>query len=300
MVYYVANEVPSSKMLPLTCHQEENPSWYTIWDAWTQFGACWTLSIPGVEISRDLSWTNHVKKVTSKANRALGFVRRNLSSCPRLVKVQMYQALVRPHLEYAATAWDPYHLNNINSLEMVQRWSARFVTGNYNRTVTRILSDLQWPTLQRRRQDARLYLLYRSIQGNIAVSLPSYITKQTRTTRHTHPQRFLQVRASTQTYQNSFFPRTVRDWNNLPPDILEAPTAALFKTAVTAWMRREDFILHQRTFLFLYILSTLDDCNFSFTSLRDGDSPLQGYLYIYIYIFKIYATNWSKFPKLNM
>ena len=157
---------------------------------------------------------------------------------------------------YAATAWDPYHLNNINSLEMVQRRSARFVTGNYNRTpgtVTRILSDLQWPTLQRRRQDARLYLLYRSIQGNIAVSLPSYITKQTRTTRHTHPQRFLQVRASTQTYQNSFFPRTVRDWNDLPPDILEAPTAALLKTAVTsrvAWMRREalDFILHQRTF----------------------------------------------------
>ena len=168
-----------------------------------------------------------MKKVTSQANCALGLVRRNLSSCPRPVKVQMYQALVRPHLEYAATAWDPYHLNNINSLE---RRSARFVTGNYNRTpgtVTRILSDLQWPTLQRRRQDARLYLLYRSIQGNIAVSLPSYITKQTRTTRHTHPQIFLQVRASTQTYQNSFFPRTVRDWNDLPPDILEAPTAAL-------------------------------------------------------------------------
>ena len=101
-----------------------------------------------VEISRDLSWTNHVKKVTSKANRALGFVRRNLSSCRRPVKVQMYQALVRPHLEYAATAWDPCHLKNINSLEMVQRRSARFVTGNYNHipgTVTRILSDLQWP-----------------------------------------------------------------------------------------------------------------------------------------------------------
>ena len=80
-------------------------------------------------------------------------------------------------LEYAATAWDPYHLNNINSLEMVQRRSARFFTGNYNRTpgtVTGILSDLQWPTLQRRRQDARPYLLYRTIQGDIAVSLPSY------------------------------------------------------------------------------------------------------------------------------
>ena len=114
-------------------------------------------------------------------------------------------------------------------------------------------SLLQWFRLYRGADRTQDCLLYRSIQGNIAVSLPSYITKQTRTTRHTHPQRFLQVRASTQTYQNSFFPRTVRDWNDLPPDILEAPTAALFKTAVTsrvAWMRREDldFILHQRTF----------------------------------------------------
>ena len=71
----------------------------------------------GVEISRDLSWTNHVKKVTSNANRALGFVLRNLSSCPRQVKIQMYQALVRPHLEYAATAWDPYQHQLIGDVE---------------------------------------------------------------------------------------------------------------------------------------------------------------------------------------
>ena len=187
-----------------------------------------------------------MKIVTSKANRALGFVRCNLSSCPRPVKVQMYQALVRPHLEYAATAWDPYRLNNINSLELVQRRSARFVTGNYSRTpgtVTGILSDLQWPTLQRRRQDARLHLLYRTIHLRRYCCILPILFHQANPNNETYSpppppppptpgthQRFLQVRASTQTYQNSFFPRTVRDWNNLPPDILEAPTAALFKT----------------------------------------------------------------------
>ena len=48
----------------------------------------------GVEFSSDLSWNNHIKKVTSKAQRALGFVRRNLSSTPRPVKV--HRALIRP------------------------------------------------------------------------------------------------------------------------------------------------------------------------------------------------------------
>ncbi len=74
----------------------------------------------GVEISSDLSWNSHITKVTSKAQRALGFVRRNLSSTPRPVKVQMYQALIRPHLEYAAAAWDPYTQKNIRELEMVR------------------------------------------------------------------------------------------------------------------------------------------------------------------------------------
>ena len=46
----------------------------------------------------------------------------------------------------------------------------------------------------------REYILYPAWQRTIACY---GVTKQTRTTRHTHPQRFLQVRASTQTYQNS-------------------------------------------------------------------------------------------------
>ena len=61
----------------------------------------------GVEISTDLSWDEHVKKVTAKANKALGFVRRNLSKCRERVKEQACTALVRPHMEYACCAWDP-------------------------------------------------------------------------------------------------------------------------------------------------------------------------------------------------
>ena len=50
----------------------------------------------GVEIETDLSWNENVKKITSKANKALGFVRRNMSKCPIKVKEQAYTALVRP------------------------------------------------------------------------------------------------------------------------------------------------------------------------------------------------------------
>ena len=44
----------------------------------------------GVTIFKDLKWNTHVSIVCTKANRALGFLRCNLSSCPQDVKEMVY------------------------------------------------------------------------------------------------------------------------------------------------------------------------------------------------------------------
>ena len=68
----------------------------------------------------------------SKANRTLGFLRRNLFSCPQDVKEAAYKSMVRQILEYGSTVWDP-HCNCLNDeLENVQKRAARFVTRNYS------------------------------------------------------------------------------------------------------------------------------------------------------------------------
>ena len=62
----------------------------------------------GVTISKDLKWNTHVSNIFIKANRTLGFLRRNLSSCPQDVKEMAYKGLVQPVLEYASPVWDPH------------------------------------------------------------------------------------------------------------------------------------------------------------------------------------------------
>jgi len=42
-----------------------------------------------------------------------------------------YLGLVRPLLEYASQAWDPYTDNLSNEIEKTQRRAARFVTSDY-------------------------------------------------------------------------------------------------------------------------------------------------------------------------
>ena len=48
----------------------------------------------GVTITSDLRWNTHVSNVCTKANRTLGFLRRNLYSCPQEVKEAAYKGLV--------------------------------------------------------------------------------------------------------------------------------------------------------------------------------------------------------------
>ena len=61
----------------------------------------------GVTITNDLRWNIHVSNVCIKANRTLGFLRRNLYSCPQEVKEAAYKRLVRPVLDYGSSVWDP-------------------------------------------------------------------------------------------------------------------------------------------------------------------------------------------------
>ena len=74
----------------------------------------------------------HINKITTKANKTLGFLRRNLKIRSKAIKETAYKALVRPVLEYAAAIWDPHLLKEIEALEKVQRRAARFVLHQYS------------------------------------------------------------------------------------------------------------------------------------------------------------------------
>ena len=65
-----------------------------------------SIKYPGVTITSDLRWNTHVSNVCTKANRTLGFLRRNLYSCPQEVKEAAYKGLVRPVLDYGSSVWD--------------------------------------------------------------------------------------------------------------------------------------------------------------------------------------------------
>ena len=128
----------------------------------------------GVTITNDFRWKTHIGNICTKANRILGFLRRNISSRPIDVKEMAYKGLVRPILEYASLVWDPSGKALQDELKKVQNRAARFVTGYYSfetRSMTKELEQLKWESLKQRRKGSRLILFYEGLedQANIPV-----------------------------------------------------------------------------------------------------------------------------------
>ena len=116
----------------------------------------------GVSLSENLNWKPHILNITNKANSTLGFVKRKLH-CPQKVKDHTYKSLVRPRLKNGFIVWDPYRAFQKSWLEQVQRGAARFVTRTYTREEgwTNALKLLNWPILEKKRQVAKLTLMYK-------------------------------------------------------------------------------------------------------------------------------------------
>ena len=129
--------------------------------------------------------------------------------------------MVRPQLEYSSSVWSPHSQTNIDKLERIQNRAARWVNSNYSTydSVTLMKQQLNWQTLQDRRDYNRLIMFYKLIHGYVAIPIPPYFTQPKRLTRHQHPLSYLQIYTKVDYYKYSLFPYTTVLWNNLPSQI---------------------------------------------------------------------------------
>jgi len=173
----------------------------------------------GITIDSHMTWREHINVLSHKANTTLAFLRRNLKPCSSHIKAKSYLSYVRPIIEYSSTVWDPHIKEDIHKLEMVQRRAARFVYNNYNCTdsVTSMLQSLHWPTLEVRRQFLKLILMFKILKDQIHIPTHNFqpVTIHTRGYQY----HYMHLQCNCEAYRSSFFPSTIRMWNDLPVEI---------------------------------------------------------------------------------
>ena len=96
--------------------------------------------------------------------------------------------------------------------------------------------NLNWHSLELRRKISRLTIMCKIVDSKIAVDIPDYIARPTRSTRSYHSKRFINISSNSNTYKYNFFTRTLKEWNALPSSLLDQPSVQSFKTAVTDYL----------------------------------------------------------------
>ena len=143
--------------------------------------------------------------------------------------------LIRPKLEYATVAWNPHKQNYIDTLEKNQRSAARFTLNDHRRKTspTELINKLGWETLETRRIQHQLTYFYKIKQNLINIKLPQHIITPCSCTWNSNPNKYIQIHARINTYAYSFYPRVIRAWNTLPPEVISIPTLHPFQQALS-------------------------------------------------------------------
>lgn len=121
----------------------------------------------GVLIDTKLDFNSHIDKIVSQATKVLGYIiRAGKDFKNAFTLVRLFNALVRPILEYCSVIWSPYTIQAINKIEKLQRKLCKFIAYRTRTNFTDEFYDrFHISTLSRRREASDLIFAFKILNG---------------------------------------------------------------------------------------------------------------------------------------
>jgi Reverse transcriptase (RNA-dependent DNA polymerase)/Endonuclease-reverse transcriptase len=185
----------------------------------------------GIWITNTLKPSTHIAHAVNKANQLLGLIRRSFTYLDGVLMKNLFTSVIRPHLEYGNVVWHPYLQKDIEALEKVQHRATKMIPGLAKMTYTERLERLDLPTLVYRRQRGDAIEVYKYLHGCYGTDcgelLPLHVSAGTETRGHSLKLKKRDCRGLLRSKVLGY--RVVGMWNDLPEEIISAPTVNCFK-----------------------------------------------------------------------
>ena len=241
----------------------------------------------GVTISNTLSWSFHVNAAIARADKRLSVIRRCQTILPRSCKEMLYKTTIRPVLDYGDIIYDPCLKSESEAIEKFQRKAALVCTGAFRITSSeRLLNELGWEKMETRRTVHRQTLFYKIVNS----LSPPYLWQICNLIPHNTDAYNLRRNNSLlvpfihkEIFCKSFFPKTVREWNNLSVDTKRSESVQSFKNKLKSTYGPKEA---NKLFTYGHGRPTINHCR-----MRLGLSHLRGQLFNYKLIDTPFCEN---------
>lgn len=188
----------------------------------------------GVIIDNSLNFTDHINSKVSKANQLLGLIFKTFTYMDKEMFLNLYKSLVRPQLEYATSIWFPLYKKDTISIENVQRRATKLVTALRDLNYSERLKALGLPSLEYRRDRADMVQVYKILNDIDLIDKNRLFTLATYTATRGHSFKLLKKRTRLKLRSNYFSNRIVQMWNDLPDQVVMAPSLNIFKSRLNS------------------------------------------------------------------
>ena len=185
-----------------------------------------------VIIASNLKVEDHCQQAYATANRMLGLVARTVKHRNISIMVHLYKSLVRPHLEYSASVWNPHYQKDKLKLEKVQRRFTRLFDGLRSWEYKDRLEVLKLWSLEERRHRSDLIELFKMARGLSAIPLTNFFKFSTTpfgSTIRGHSWKLIKAHSNTDTRLYFFSSRVLNRWNSLLQQAVSSSTVNIFK-----------------------------------------------------------------------
>ena len=185
----------------------------------------------GVTIDDRLDWSGHIEKVTKTVASGIAAIKRIRHLVPQATLDLIYQALIRPHLDYCNIVWVNCGITLRDKVQKLQNRTARVLTySNYDKDAGHLFKLLGWKNLACQQQIQRTTMVYRSLHG----LAPNYLSSKFERREIAYDLRDSENKLNvplprTDYYKNSFSYSGAIFWNSLPCNLREAESLGQFK-----------------------------------------------------------------------
>ena len=130
----------------------------------------------GVTISNNLKPGKHCSDVVKKANKLVGFIGRTFEYKSEKVILTLYNALVRPHLEYCIEFWSPYYRKILISWIEYKKRITKMIPRLRNKSYKERLRELNLFSSSKRRLQGDLIEVFKIFHGFDNININDCVT----------------------------------------------------------------------------------------------------------------------------